>query len=344
MPGESLRFLNRAAVAACLSKLDAAEVVARTLREHTLGRTELPAEGYLSWSNSVGAYSRAIAMLGAVPSGDAMAYGMKLINASVSNPQRGLERAGGLSFTFDSETARPSVVAEAGLLSAVRTAAYTVVSLRHLGPESFDAVSLIGTGTLARVHLEAIVEAFPAVRRAYVFDLEPARARAFRENFRARRPDLEVSVVAGARQAAGAAPVLITATTSNDPYIPAGWPAAGSFVAHVSLDDLTEDAFRSAEAIFVDDVELVRDNPRRVMGRLLQEGSLTTVDEPGRPDARVIDGSLGEVLIGRRAAQRPQQGYVISNPFGMAVLDVALIHAVAQVARATGAGQLLELL
>ncbi|AEV81898.1 ornithine cyclodeaminase [Actinoplanes sp. SE50] len=333
MTSESIRFLNRADVAACLSKMDAAEVVAQTLRDHTSGRTELPPEGYLSWSNSAGAYSRAIAMLGAVPDGAAMAYGMKLINASVGNPGRGLERAGGLSFAFDPETARPAVVAEAGLLSAVRTATYTVVSLRELGPESFDTVSLIGTGTLARVHLEAIADAFPAVRRAVVFDLDPARAAAFRDDFAARRPELTVTVADSARHAAGAAPVLITVTTSNDPYIPASWLAGGSFVAHVSLDDLTGEAFRGAEAVFVDDLELIRDNPRRIMGRLLQEGVLTGGD-----------GSLGEVLTGRRPARRPGSGYVISNPFGMAVLDVALIHAVAQVARETGAGQLLDLL
>ncbi|GGN55286.1 ornithine cyclodeaminase [Actinoplanes lobatus] len=332
MPSESIRFLNRADVAVCLSKMDATEVVAQTLRDHTLGRTELPAEGYLSWSNSVGAYSRAIAMLGAVPSGGAMSYGMKLINASVSNPARGLERAGGLSFAFDPETARPDVVAEAGLLSAVRTAAYTVVSLRELGPESFDEVSLIGTGTLARVHLDAITAAFPAVRRAYVHDLDPARAAAFRDDLRELCPELEIVVVDSAERAAGAAPVLVTVTTSNDPYIPARWLSAGQFVAHVSLDDLTEDAFRSAEAIFVDDLELIRENPRRIMGRLLQE------DAVGDPP------SLGEVLIGRHAARRPDRGYVISNPFGMAVLDVALIHAVAGVARETGGGQLLDLL
>ncbi len=48
-------------------------------------------------------------------------------------------------------------------------------------------------------------------------------------------------------------------------------------------------------------------------------------------------------LLGRVAARRPRDGYVISNPFGMAVLDVALMHALAQVATRTGAGRLLDL-
>jgi N-[(2S)-2-amino-2-carboxyethyl]-L-glutamate dehydrogenase len=45
--------------------------------------------------------------------GERPIYGMMLINASVSNPAKGMERAGGLSFLFDPETARPVMIAEA---------------------------------------------------------------------------------------------------------------------------------------------------------------------------------------------------------------------------------------
>ncbi len=176
MPAESIRFLRRGEVRACLAKLDAGEVVTETLRQHALGRTRLPSEGYLGWTDSAGAANRSIAMLGAVPVTGGTAYGLKLINASLGNPGRGLERAGGVGVLFDPETARPALIAEAGLLSAVRTAAYTVVSLRELGPPEFDAVSLIGAGTLAAAHLDALVAAFPELRRCRLYDLDPARA------------------------------------------------------------------------------------------------------------------------------------------------------------------------
>lgn len=133
MSQESLIFLSRPAVLACLDKLDPVEVAADVLRVQAAGRTEIPAEGYLPWTNSDGAYSRAIAMLGALHREEGPVYGMKLINAAVNNPSKGIERAGGLSFVFDPETARPKLIAEAGYLSAVRTAAYTMVSLRALG-------------------------------------------------------------------------------------------------------------------------------------------------------------------------------------------------------------------
>lgn len=49
------------------------------------------------------------------------------------------------------------------------------------------------------------------------------------------------------------------------------------------------------------------------------------------------------VLEGRCPAVRPCTGYVVSNPFGMSILDVGLIAAVYQHARLLGLGQILEL-
>src|SRR5439155_24920218 len=164
-----LRVLDRAQVRACLASVDVPGVVADTLVRHARGATVLPAEGYLPWTNSVGAYCRSVAMLAAVRGADgttspADLYGLKLINAAVSNPARGMERAGGLGFLFDQETGRPRLMAEAGLLSAARTAGYTVVSLRQLGPSGWGSASLLGAGTLARAHVDAMARHFPGLR------------------------------------------------------------------------------------------------------------------------------------------------------------------------------------
>ena len=77
----------------------------------------------MTWTNSRGAYSRSVAMLGAVHETGRDLLGLKVINAAVSNPALGLDRAGGLAFLYDPDTARLRLMAEAGLLSALRTAA-----------------------------------------------------------------------------------------------------------------------------------------------------------------------------------------------------------------------------
>jgi ornithine cyclodeaminase/alanine dehydrogenase-like protein (mu-crystallin family) len=345
---ENVLFLNRSAAVTCVAALDISAVIADVLSDHTAKRAVIPEEGYLAWTNASGAYCRSIAMLGGLQRSSGALYGLKVINAAVSNPERGLERAGGFTFLFDTETARPKVMAEAGYLSAVRTAGYSVLSIEQLGPASWDSVAIIGCGTQAGTHVDLLVRRFPGFRDLHVFDVDRERAEQFTEEITRKYPALRARVAGSARDAVGSAPVVITVTTSSAAYIPAAWIEPGSFVAHVSLDDLREDVFHSAEALYVDDLDLVRDNPRRILGRLLQEGSVcwpagNESPGPGSPKVASITGTLGMVLEGMCPAVRPFTGYVVSNPFGMSILDVGLIAAVHQQARLLGLGQVLEL-
>lgn len=339
MPEPELRVLDRATVEKCVAAFDPLDVIESVLRNHVDGTTVLPAEAYMEWSNRQDAYCRSIAMPGGVPGADGPVYGIKVINAAVSNPGAGLDRAGGVTLLFDSETALPRLMADAGYVSALRTAAYTMTSLRHLGPRMFDSVSVIGCGALAREHLRLLTRHHPGVATAYVYDLDPERARALADWASQHIPGLTVVPCDTARKTVAASNVLITLTTSRRPYIGRDWFAPGSFVAHVSLDDVTEEVLLSAEAVFVDDIPLVRDNPRRILGRLMADAE---IGEPGSGGAREITGTLGEVLTGRREAVRPRDGVVVSNPFGMSVLDLALLERVARAAEADDLGQRLR--
>lgn len=347
--GEALLFLDRETVLACAAGIDLCAVVERVLRRHAEGRTLIPPEGYLSWRNSEGAYCRSLALLGAVDNDDRRTdYGVKLINAATSNPAHGLERAAGIGLLFDPETARPTVLAEAGWLSAARTAAYTMVSLKHLGPATWDALSVIGCGTLARAHLDLLVREFPSAGEVHVHDRDPARAHALAQWAARRRDGPRVHVHEDTEKAVRAAPVVITTTTSESPYIPAHWLAPGTFVAHVSLDDLMPEVFDTAQAVYVDDVALVMSNSRRVLGGLMQEGAILPPQADAEPgDAtragRRLNGTLGQVLAGEIRAVRPSSGHVVSNPFGMSALDVGLLGEVRRVAALEGRGRRLEL-
>jgi ornithine cyclodeaminase len=332
MPDPELRILDRGTVQRCVAAFDPLDTIESVLRGHTAGEAVLPPEAYMEWSNRLGAYCRSVAMPGGLVGQGEPVYGVKIINAAVSNPAAGLDRAGGVLMLFDPETARPCLLADAGFLSALRTAAYTMLSLQYLGPQAPDAVSFIGCGTLAREHLRLLARYYPTVSAAYVYDIDRARAAALAAWARESTPALTVTQCATAREAVGASRVLCTLTTSRQPYIEPDWFQPGSFVAHVSLDDLTEAAFSAAEAVYADDLTLIKDNPRRILGRLMAEGKVTEVA-----------GTLGEVIVGTRAATRPGQGVVISNPFGMSILDIGLLERVARTAAEADLGRSVDI-
>lgn len=343
MTEPKIRVLGRAEVERCVASFDPLEVAESLLRHHASRNTVLPAEAYMEWTNRAGAYCRSVAMPGGVVVQGGPVYGMKIINAAVSNPSIGLDRAGGVTLLFHPETARPRLMADAGYLSALRTAAYTLISLRYLGPESWESVSILGCGTLAREHLRLLARHHPGLSAVYLYDVEPVRSVALAAWIAQHLPGLSVVRCDTAAAAVAASTVVITLTTSRKPYIEPGWFQPGSFVAHVSLDDLTEDVFLNAEAVFVDDVTLVRDNPRRILGRLMAEGKFGELGTArGSMPAGEIAGTLGEVLTGFRAAIRPAKGVVVSNPFGMSILDIGLLERVAAIADAAGLGHSIQ--
>lgn len=344
---DEILIIDRDTVVQSLNELDPVSIVESSILQHARGESNLPTEAYMAWENSSGAYTRSVGMLGAVKSGEEWAYGMKLINSSVTNPQLGMERAGGFTVLFDSETARPSTLLEAGYISALRTAAYTVSTLRALGPVGFTKVSILGCGTLARMHVRLLRRYFPKISEIHVYDIQRNRTLAFAQEMAVQEPSLSVVAHDDVRLCVAQAQVLVTVTVSSNPYISPDWFNPGSFVAHVSLDDLTAEAFLDAEAVYVDDLDLVRDNPRRILGRAMHAGKVVSPEEASAPErglGRKLSGTYGNVLAGLCTAHRPTDGLVISNPFGMAIMDVAMCHAVAKLVKANGLGTQIDLL
>lgn len=337
---DAMQVLTRADIRSCLKSIDPVKVVEEALIAHAQGRCVLPAEAYLAWENSDAAYCRSLSMPGSLGEGAGRVIGVKIINAAISNPYKGLARAGGFTVLFDQETSRPNVLAEGALISAVRTAAYTIVGLSHLGPESPQVAAMIGCGNLALVHADLLVRHVPSVRHLRLYDLRPEASAALSRawtTYGSRTASIHDTVEATLADT----PVVITMTTSDEPYIPAAWVHESAFIAHVSLDDLRPDAITTASAIYVDDIALVEQNPRRILGALMRDGIVAR--RPNHGGGPAITGTLGDVVSGKAKAIRGTAGHVISNPFGMSILDLALLQQVVGVADRHGLGFLLDL-
>jgi ornithine cyclodeaminase/alanine dehydrogenase-like protein (mu-crystallin family) len=350
--GTELRFVSRAEVIAACGGLDLLGVVTDALIRHADGATLLPAEAYLPWQAPDGAFARSLAMPGGLRSADrGLVLGLKVINGSLSNPSRGLARAQGLVMLFDPQTARPAGLMEAAYISAARTAAVTAVTAQRLGVPGLEHLAVLGCGALARAHLALLPDALPSLRRVSLYDLDPVATQALAADLRGTRPELTVVAADDARSAVDGAQLVVPVTTTTTGYIGWDWLAPGALVAHVSLDDVLPEVAERADLLVVDDWDLVAADDRRLLGRMYRDGRLRGPDgswfgagnQDEGSDVRRVDATLGDVLTGRHPGRRSASDIVLSNPFGMSILDIALASEVLNSAGHSGTGRLLTL-
>jgi ornithine cyclodeaminase len=370
MPGyatEEMLYLSRADVLAACAQVDVCAAVEDALGQHAAGRSVLPDEAYLGWQAPDGTAARSLAMPGGLPgtgadgagadgagadaaradrAGAGGVLGLKVINGSLGNPARGLARAEGLVLLFDPLTARVRVLMEAAHISALRTAAVTAVTARRLAAPGLDRVAVLGCGALARAHLMLLPGVLSGLSRATLFDTDPARAESLAADLRA-AGWTAATVAADARECVRDALLVVTATTTTTGYIAYDWLAPGCLVAHVSLDDVLPDVVRRAGTVLVDDWTLVSTDRRRLLGRMYAAGELRAPDgtyhpdSAPAPDAPRVTTTLPEIVAGRHPGRTDPDDVVLSNPFGMSVLDLAVAGRVHEVAVRTGAGRLL---
>lgn len=188
------------------------------------------------------------------------------------------------------------------------------------------------------MHATLLTRRLPSLRAVSLHDRDPAVAHRLADLLS--RDDLEVTVHDKARDAVAAGEIAVFTTTADEGYVTPDWARPGALLVNVSLGDLADETFLDAAALYVDDLDLVADNPRRPLGRLMRDGLVT---RPSDSTAKPVDATLGGLLTGRYPSRGTARPHVVLNPFGMGVLDVALYGAIASQARHLGFGSLIDL-
>ena len=86
---------------------------------------------------------------------------VKAVGLSPDNSKRGLPHIGSTVTLFNATTGLPVALLDGSWITAVRTAAITLLAAQHLAPPKSRRIGLIGAGVQARSHLAAFREQFP---------------------------------------------------------------------------------------------------------------------------------------------------------------------------------------
>ncbi len=265
-------------------------------------------------------------LMGLMPAhrgGDAPLWSLKALTIFPGNSSRGLDSHQGFVALFDGETGEPTAIMNAGGITAVRTAAVSGVATRLLAREDVKTLAILGTGTQARSHLEAM-QAVRSFERVVVWSASG-------------RPLDGAESVGSAEEAVRAADVLCTVTALAEPIVQREWLKPGVHINAVGSSIPTtrelDTATMAAAALFVD----------RRESTLNEAGDFLFPQREGAIGPEHIRAELGELLLGTAPGRESEDEITVFKSLGLAVEDLAAAELVLARALEEDAGTVVSL-
>jgi ornithine cyclodeaminase len=322
-----LRVISGADLRQLLPYRDCVEVVDSAMREVSAGNVLMPLRQIMRLPTGQGA-------LGLMPGylGEPACFGIKVLSLFPGNPAVGLSSHLGLYMLFEAGNGRPLALMDASVLTAIRTAASSVVATRALARRESRVLAVIGTGEEAQSHIEAFQAARP-FERLIIWGRNSATAQDLAD--RSRRSGIDdVRVVSSVREALAEADVVCTVTSSPDPLLFGADVRPGTHLclvgASIPSTREVDDALVAMSRFFVD----YRASAMAQAGELLHaigEGVVT--------EAHLV-AEIGEVLLAKVPGRRSDSDVTVYKSLGVAAQDLAAASLVYRRAVERGAGTL----
>lgn len=246
---------------------------------------------------------------------------VKVVNVFEGNLERGLPNHLAVITLFEPETGLPVCVMDGTHITAIRTAASAVLSVRLLARADAKVATLVGAGVQGREHLRLLplVRDFKEIR---VASLHAEDA----ERLAAQHP--RAHAVTDVEAAVRCSDVVCLATHSYEPVIARAWLRPGTHVSSVGYapprGELPGELTREA-ALFVETLDAFQPPP---VGCAELAGLDSAAGTP-----------LGEVLTGRREGRVSDSQITVYKAMGIAMEDMVAAHLAFESAKRAGAGR-----
>jgi ornithine cyclodeaminase/alanine dehydrogenase-like protein (mu-crystallin family) len=259
---------------------------------------------------------------------------VKTVTNCIDNPSRNLPMIHAMMMVFDSKTGVPLAVLDGEAITAMRTGAVSGLATSLLARKDAAIAAIIGTGAQGETQLEAVC-AVRDIQKAYVFDLQADKAKAFAAKM-SKKLNLEV-VAAGSNDDLAKADVICTATPSRTPVFEDSQLKNGVHINGVGSykPDMIEIPHKTiARAKVVVDQR---------QGCLAEAGDLLQPIQQGLLSEDHIHGELGDVVTGKIASRENEDEITVFKSVGVAVQDLISADLVLKKAQEKGVGTHLQL-
>ncbi|MEH6834109.1 MULTISPECIES: cyclodeaminase [Falsihalocynthiibacter] len=257
-------------------------------------------------------------------------FAIKMSPGFFDNPKLGLPSLNGLMVLFDATTGIvKAVLLDNGYLTDVRTAAAGAVAAKHLSRADSKVAGILGSGTQARLQLEALT-LVRGIERAIIWGRDAEKAAACARDCAAR---LGIEVTVGSiADVMTAADIVVSTTPSGTPLIHANMLRTGQHITAVGADadyktELAQDVIPAATLFICD---------RR--SQSIKQGELRPAIAAGSVTNPNSYPELGEIIAGQKAGRQLASDITIVDLTGTGVQDTAIATLAYERAGAADAG------
>jgi ornithine cyclodeaminase len=318
-------IINHSQVRELLPMRDCMEAVGKALSGLARGENVQPLragillpdrKGILAW------------MPGSLQSGQP--FGIKVLSV-VDNPgELGVDSHQGGVMIFDPANGSPLALCEAGAITAVRTAAVSALATDELSRRDATTLAILGAGTQARSHIEAMLEVRP-ISRVRVWGRDPGKAQNFVEEM-GERHGVEMDAAPDAASAVADADIVCTTTSARQPVFSAEMLEPGM---HLNAVGASVPSWREIDPGVLPLVSLFTDRRESLRN---EAGEYIQAIDDGLVEAGLVVPELGEVLNDDHPGRTSETEITLFRSLGLAVEDIASAQLVYQRAVERGVG------
>jgi ornithine cyclodeaminase len=326
-------LLTEADVARCIDMASLIPLMRETLGRFSAGQCVMPVRTSLR-IRPVGGFYGVMPAHVPGPGDDVGAFGLKSVAFFPSNDALGLHTHMAQILLLDPATGALTAILDGRLITELRTAAVSAVSVDLLARRGPAVLAILGSGVQARSHLAAVgcVRELAHVR---VWSRRHEHAIEFVHRMH-ETVGCAVSAVPTVADAVKGAGVVVTATSAVDPVLTGELLEPGMHLAVVGsssarMRELDAAAVRRCR-VWVDSREAAP----------VEAGDLVLAMREGAIGADHVLGELGELVNGA-PGRRDDREITMFKSLGLAVEDIASARLALERARARGLGRPLEL-
>jgi alanine dehydrogenase len=234
----------------------------------------------------------------------------------------------GLILLYSLQTGEPLAIIQGFTLSGIRVAATTALAAKYLARDDSETLGILGTGKMARRHVEAISKVL-AIKQVKVYSPSEAHRKEFAEEM-SHSSGLSIEPEKDAKRVVKGSDIVCSATNSLKPVIFGEWLTPGQLVTTIVNSDILGIKTEADEAVFLRSDKIVINDKTSVFAN--RQTELLEPIESGLFGWDKVP-ELGKIVTGETAGRNSADEIIyFKNNTGMAIQFAAAGNTIYQAA------------